>query len=64
MEHLCLPRRGEWVFNRVMDQIDTTTFAILALFDLSVLIYLRYINGRTERVQRRLRRALRVALNA
>jgi hypothetical protein len=47
-----------------MDQIDTTTFAILALVCLSVLVYLRYISGRQERVQRRLRRALRVALNA
>lgn len=64
MEQLCLLRWRVSVFNRVMDQIDTTTFAILALVCLSVLVYLRYISGRQERVQRRLRRALRVALNA
>jgi len=64
VEQLCLLKRRDSVFNRIMDHIDTTTFAILALFDLSVLIYLRYINGRQERVQRRLRRALRMALHA
>jgi hypothetical protein len=64
MEQLCLLRWRVSVFNRLMDQIDTTTFAILALVCLSVLVYLRYISGRQERVQRRLRRALRVALNA
>ena len=53
------------VFNRFMDQIDTTALAIVALVDLAVLIYLRCVIGRRqERVQRRVRRALKIALKA
>jgi hypothetical protein len=45
-----------------MDQIDAVTLAALALLDLAFLINLRWRRGHSSRVERRIVRALSLAL--